>query len=114
MQHHLRPRRLLLGLALSLAVTGAAACGDDDDEAGADTTDQLGGEAAVPAEACDAYVGLSVAMAGDPSAAGDVIDSFAGSAPAGLSQDQAPMAVTYAALAQTEEPCDGHRGGDTV
>src|SRR3546814_15320694 len=104
MQHHLRPRRLLLGLALSLAVTGAAACGDDDDEAGADTTDQLGGEAAVPAEACDAYVGLSGAMAGDPSAAGDVIDAFVGSAPDGLSQDAATMAATYGAMAEGGGP----------
>src|SRR3546814_3124283 len=97
MQHHLRPRRLLLGLALSLAVTGAAACGDDDDEAGADTdtTDQLGGEAAMPAEACDAYVGLSGAMAGDPSAAGDVIDAFVRSEEH-TSELQSLMRISYA------------------
>src|SRR3546814_9845870 len=106
MHHHLRPRRLRLGLALGLAVTGAAACGEDGDEAGADTdtTDQLGGEAAMPAEACDAYVGLSGAMAGDPSTAGDVIDAFVGSAPDGLSQDAATMAATYGAMAEGGDP----------
>src|SRR3546814_19682979 len=82
MQHHLRPRRLLLGLALSLAVTGAAACGDDDDEAGADTdtTAQPGAEAAMTAAARDAYIGLSGAMARDPSPAGAPIHAFVGSA----------------------------------
>src|SRR3546814_19368871 len=43
-------------------------------------------------------------MAGDPSAAGDVIDAFVGSAPDGLSQDAATMAATYGAMAEGGDP----------
>src|SRR3546814_11534287 len=43
-------------------------------------------------------------MAGDPSAAGDVIDAFVGSAPDGPSQAAATMAATYGAMAEGGDP----------
>lgn len=102
MLHSSRSRRLTLALALSLAVTTAAACGDDDDDVTAAPT--VPAEGAVPAEACDAYVGLGSAMAGDPAAAGDAIDAFTATAPETLADDAAVIGETYTAMAEGGDP----------
>ena len=90
-------RRLIVALMVGVLI--AAACGDDDDTATADTT-----EAAVPAAACDAYVGLAGAMTGDPAAAGAAIDAFESSAPADLAHHAGVLADTYRGLAEGGDP----------
>ncbi len=97
------PRSLAVtGLSLTLLVT-AAACGDDDEAAGNDTTTSAVA-AAVSPEACDAYVALSGALAGDPSQAGPVLEAFEGTAPAALAESAATMAAAYEELAGGGDP----------
>ena len=101
-----RTRRITLGLALGLALT-AAACGDDDDTgtAGDETTVPDAAEAAeVSTEACDAYVGLSGAMMGDPAAAGDLFAAFESTAPDDLADDAATIVATFTTLAEGGDP----------
>jgi hypothetical protein len=101
-----RTRRITLGLALSLALT-AAACGDDDDtstDTGDETTVPDADAAEVSVEACDAYVGLSGAMLGDPAAAGDLFAAFESTAPEDLADDAATVVATYTTLAEGGDP----------
>lgn len=73
-----------LGLALSVA-----ACSDDDSAA-----------ADVPAAACNAFVGVSGALLGDPSAAGPVLDEFVAALPQELTANgEAMVAGLQAAFA---------------
>jgi hypothetical protein len=104
--HRTHPRRLALGLVLSLAVT-AAACGDDDETSSDDTTPAA---TEVSAQACDDYVALGGAMTGDPSAAGGIIEAFEASAPEALADEAATVAATFAAMAEGGEPAFGDPG----
>jgi len=98
--HTTRSRRLAAGLALSLTVISAAACGDDDDDTTtADTT-----AAAVSTDACDAYVGLGGAFAGDPSQAGSLIEAFEATAPESLVDEAGIVAATFTEMAEGGDP----------
>jgi hypothetical protein len=103
--HPSRTRRITLGLALSLALT-AAACGDDDDTATGDetTVPDTADAAVVSGEACDAYVGLSGALMGDPAAADDLFAAFESTAPDDLADEAATVVATFASLAEGGDP----------
>ncbi|MGK2947849.1 MAG: hypothetical protein ACSLFP_04695 [Acidimicrobiales bacterium] len=94
--------RILAATGLSAALLlGAAACGDDDDA----TTDTTTPSAEpVTVDACDAYVGLSGAMAGDPSQAGAAVEAFVDTAPTELADHAATMVTAYEALAEGGDP----------
>lgn len=111
--HHPR-RRLAIGLALSLGLL-VAACGDDEpDDAIEDTaTDGVvdpgtGGRrnlgTDMPDEACDSYVALTSALAGDPSGIGAVVDTFTAAAPGHLADAAATVGEAYGALGEGGDP----------
>lgn len=101
---HRTRARILAATGLSAAlVLGAAACGDDDDDTTTDTTAAPAVET-VSVEACDAYVGLSGAMAGDPSQAGPIMEAFVDTAPADLTDHAATMVAAYESLAEGGDP----------
>jgi hypothetical protein len=98
-----RHRRLAAGVALSLAIVGAAAaCGDDD----SDTSSSASTTAAaiVSTKACDAYTALTGALAGDPSGIEPLAHDFEHSAPADLAKDATTIGDAYASLAGGGDP----------
>jgi hypothetical protein len=95
-----RTRRLALGLALPLALL-AAACGDDDDTASGATTPPA---TKVSTEACDALVGLSGALAGDPSAAGPTLEAFESTAPEEVADDATAIVAGYQEMLDGGDP----------
>ena len=97
---HTRRTRRLLAAAITLALAGAVlgACGDDDDEASADTTEP-GGIAsadALGAEACDAYADAAAAMVGDPAAFAGAVDALAEALPDDLADTGAELTTAAA------------------
>lgn len=103
-------RRAALGLALSLTLTTAAACGDDDDQdiddASATTADAGSQDAGagLDTDACDAYVALSGAFAGDPSQIGSLVHTFTSTAPEGLTDAAETVGATYQAMGEGGDP----------
>ncbi len=96
-----RSRRLALGLGLSLAAL-TAACGDDDDTSSGTTTTPAAETVSV--EACDAFVGLSGAFAGDPAAAGPALEAFETTAPAEVADDAAAVVAGYQTMLDGGDP----------
>ena len=93
-------RRLILAMALSVAAALTfTACGDDDSAEAGD-----GAAIEVTATACDAYVGLGGAFAGDPAAAGDLVAEFESTAPDALADEAATIAATYTTLGEGGDP----------
>lgn len=92
-----RHRRLATGLALTIALAGAAACSDDDDDTSSESPEVTA--AVVSDEACDAFIALSGALAGDPSGIGAIAADFTSSAPANLTEAATTMADAYSSLA---------------
>jgi hypothetical protein len=106
------PRRLGASLALTVALTGLAACSDDD-EATTSTTDEVTttvdspttvAAAALSAEACDAFAGLGAAMTGDPSAAGAAVDAFQEHVTGDLAAPAETVATAFTAAIEGGDP----------
>lgn len=97
---HSRRTRRLAAAALTLTLAGVAlgACGDDDDEASADTTEasDLAADAGLSAPACDAYAEVAAAMVGDPATLGGAVEVLAGALPADLADAGTDLAQAAA------------------
>jgi hypothetical protein len=82
-------RAALAGLALAV-LAGTAACGDDDEAANEPQGAESGGKGgldgglAISAAACDAYVGFSQALGGDPAALEPAATALTAAMPEGL------------------------------
>lgn len=95
-------RAATAGLALAVLV-GLAACGDDDEaaddpvaesDAGTGTGAGSDGDLAISATACDAYLGFSQALVGDPAALEPAATELAAVVPEGLAATVTTIADT--------------------
>jgi hypothetical protein len=97
------PRSTAAVAALALLVAGGlSACGDDDGDAAAEATTTTP-EAALSADACDAFAAVTAGFAGDPAAAASDAEALAAAVPADLTEAATAIADGFAAAASDPE-----------